>query len=156
MLIFTESARRPIWSINHNVCLLLFVVCHLSETFYWSGTETSSQWGSFLNEASFYYVKVSTKPFFLTKTPILFIFDMLAIFFLPFIWTVGGLSSIHIHFWIKQVYNHVALDHQTYSALAQHTQITWTAQLKYDEQYRVKRWRLGLPYIILLNTYLNN
>ena len=32
---------------------------------------------------------------------------------------------------------HVALDHQTYSALDQHTQITWTAQLKCDEHSRV-------------------
>ena len=32
-----------------------------------------------------------------------------------------------------QVSTHVALDHQTYSALAQNTQITWTAQLKCDE-----------------------
>ena len=38
---------------------------------------------------------------------------------------------------------HVALDHQTYSALAQHTQITWTAVLKCDEPSRVERWRLG-------------
>ena len=35
-------------------------------------------------------------------------------------------------------------------ALAQHTQITWTAVLKCDEPSRVGRWRLG--YI----TYLSN
>ena len=29
----------------------------------------------------------------------------------------------------QHVSNHVALDHQTYSALAQHTQITWTVNL---------------------------
>ena len=38
---------------------------------------------------------------------------------------------------------HVALDHQTYLALAQQTQITWTAQLISDEHYRVERWGLG-------------
>ena len=43
----------------------------------------------------------------------------------------------------SQVSTHVALDHQTYSALAQHTQITWTAVLKCDEPSRVGRWRLG-------------
>ena len=42
-----------------------------------------------------------------------------------------------------QVSTHVALDHQTYSALAQHTQITWTAVLKCDEPSRVGRGRLG-------------
>ena len=44
---------------------------------------------------------------------------------------------------LAQVFTHVALDHQTYSALAQHTQITWTAVLKCDEPSRVGRWRLG-------------
>ena len=46
--------------------------------------------------------------------------------------------------WVKimsQVSTHVALDHQTYSALAQHTQITWTAVLNCDEPSRVGRWR---------------
>ena len=38
-----------------------------------------------------------------------------------------------------QVSTHVGLDHQTYSALAQHTQITWTAVLKCDEPSRVGR-----------------
>ena len=38
---------------------------------------------------------------------------------------------------------HVAIDHQPYSALAQQTQITWTAQLISDEHYRVERWGLG-------------
>ena len=54
----------------------------------------------------------------------------------------------------SQVSNHVALDHQTYSALAQHTQITWTVQLKCD--YRVNRWRLGLHYIIIEHTSMDN
>ena len=40
-----------------------------------------------------------------------------------------------------QVSAHVALDHQTYAALAQHTQITRTAQLTYNKHYRVQRWR---------------
>ena len=44
----------------------------------------------------------------------------------------------------SQVSTHNALDHQTYSALAQHAQITWTAQLKCDVHYRVERWRLAL------------
>ena len=44
---------------------------------------------------------------------------------------------------MSQVSTHVALDLQTYSALAQHTQITWTAVLKCDEPSRVGRWRLG-------------
>ena len=35
-----------------------------------------------------------------------------------------------------QVSSHVALDHQTYSTIAQHTQITWTAELKCDEPSR--------------------
>ena len=39
---------------------------------------------------------------------------------------------------IAQVSTHVALDHQTYSALAQHTQVTWTVKLKCDEHYRVE------------------
>ena len=60
-------------------------------------------------------------------------------------------ASLH-----PQVSTHVALDHQTYSALAQHTQITWTAQLKCDEHYRVERWRLGLHYIIIQHTYMDN
>ena len=40
---------------------------------------------------------------------------------------------------ISQVFTFVALDHQTYSALDQQTQITWTAWVKYDEQYKVGR-----------------
>ena len=37
---------------------------------------------------------------------------------------------------ISQVSTQVALDHKTYSALlAQHTQITWTAQLTCDNHY---------------------
>ena len=44
---------------------------------------------------------------------------------------------------MAQVSTHVALDHQTYSALAQHTQITWTVVIKCDEPSRVGRWRLG-------------
>ena len=45
-----------------------------------------------------------------------------------------------------QVSTQVALDHQTYSALAQHTQNTWTAQLNCETYYSVDRWRLGLHY----------
>ena len=41
------------------------------------------------------------------------------------------------------VSTHIALDHQTYCALDQHTLITWTAQLNCDEHSRVGRWRLG-------------
>ena len=37
----------------------------------------------------------------------------------------------------SQVSTHVALDHQTYSALDQHTQITCKAQLTCDEHSRV-------------------
>ena len=48
----------------------------------------------------------------------------------------------------RYVSTHVALDHQTYSAIAQHTQIRWTAQLKCDWYYRVEWWRLGLHHII--------
>ena len=54
---------------------------------------------------------------------------------------------------ISQVSTHVAGDDQTYSALAQHTQITWAAQLKCDKHYRADRWSLGLHYIIILHTY---
>ena len=35
----------------------------------------------------------------------------------------------------SQVSTHVVLDHQTNSAQAQHTQITWTDQVKCDEHY---------------------
>ena len=51
----------------------------------------------------------------------------------------GGTADCHPK---EQVSTHVALDHQTYSALAQQTQITWTAVLKCDEPSRVGRWRL--------------
>ena len=34
---------------------------------------------------------------------------------------------------VSQVSTYVAVDHQTYSALAQQIQITWTAQLKCDK-----------------------
>ena len=57
---------------------------------------------------------------------------------------------------ISKVPSDVAVDDQNYSALAQHTQITWTAQLKCDKHYRVDRWRLGLHYIIVQHTYTNN
>ena len=40
--------------------------------------------------------------------------------------------------WKAQVSTHVAPDHQNYSALAQHTQTTWTAVLKCDEPSRVE------------------
>ena len=53
---------------------------------------------------------------------------------------------------ISQVSTHVALDHQTDSALAQDTQITWPALLKCDEHYRVERWGLGLHWIIIQHT----
>ena len=43
----------------------------------------------------------------------------------------------------SQVSTHVAQDHQTYSALAQHTQITWTSVVICVEPSRVGRWRLG-------------
>ena len=44
---------------------------------------------------------------------------------------------------MAQVSTHVAVDHQTYSALAQHTQITRTAVLKCDEPSRVGRWSVS-------------
>ena len=56
---------------------------------------------------------------------------------------------------MSQVSTHVVLDNQTLSALAQHTQITWTAQIKCDEHYRVERWRLSLHYIIIQHTYID-
>ena len=34
-------------------------------------------------------------------------------------------STLHCEGFTPQVSTHVAIDHQTYSALAQHTQITW-------------------------------
>ena len=39
---------------------------------------------------------------------------------------------------LPQVSTHVALDHQAYSALDEHTQITWTAQLTCDEHSRAE------------------
>ena len=54
------------------------------------------------------------------------------------------------------MFTHVALDHQTYSSLAQHTQYTWTALVKSDEHYKVERWRLGLHYIIIQQTCMDN
>ena len=55
-----------------------------------------------------------------------------------------------------QVSTHFALDHQTYCALDQHTQITWTAQLTCDEHSRVGRWGLGLHYILIQHTHMDN
>ena len=87
----------------------------------------------------------------------------------PYILTVQGLYSYaphakHTHKHVKQIFTiymtqvstHVALDHQTYSALDQHTQITWTAHLKCDEHSRVGRWKLGLHYIIIQQTYIDS
>ena len=45
----------------------------------------------------------------------------------------------------------VAQDHQTYSALDQHTQITWTAQLTCAD-----RWGLGLNHILIQHTHMDN
>ena len=56
----------------------------------------------------------------------------------------------------SQVSTHVALDHQTNSALDQQTQITWTARLKCYEHYRVAGWRLGLYYILIQHTIMEN
>ena len=64
----------------------------------------------------------------------------------------GTKKTKKIYMTRSKVSTHVALDHQTYSALAQHTQIT-SAQLKCDKHYRVDRWSLGLHYIIILHTY---
>ena len=64
--------------------------------------------------------------------------------------TIFFLSSFfYLQCWLQnfsspaQVSTHVALDHQTDSALAQHTQITSTAVLKCDDPSRLGRWRLG-------------
>ena len=48
-------------------------------------------------------------------------------------------SNLHVNrlYWILQVSTYVALDYQTYSALDQHTQITWPAELTCDEHSRV-------------------
>ena len=58
--------------------------------------------------------------------------------------------------WGSQVSTDVALDRKTYSALAQHIQITWTVQLKCDEHYTVERWRLCSHYILIQHTYMDN
>ena len=47
-----------------------------------------------------------------------------------------------------QVSTHVALDHQTYCALAQHTQITWTPQLKCERAFQGGVVEFGLTFII--------
>ena len=41
-------------------------------------------------------------------------------------------------------------------ALAQHTQITWTDQLKCDKHYSVDRWMFGLHNIIIQHKYMDN